>query len=82
MDATRVRAVMEAATKAVVMFAWRVVVLYGWLAGIFFPVAIGVIHDNDVQRAGLHARFVQNCILGTDEPEDECEARWNKALKP
>lgn len=40
------------------------------------------LQDRNDKLNRLHPRYVQNCVLGTDEPIEECESRWQKALKP
>lgn len=30
----------------------------------------------------IHVKFVQACELGSEEPHDECEGRWVRALVP
>jgi hypothetical protein len=34
------------------------------------------LQDRDDKLKRLHPQFVMNCVMGTDEPEGECEARW------
>lgn len=55
------------------------------LIAVLLAAAVFTYADDQILRRqldNLHPRFVQNCALGTDESEDECESRWAKAIKP
>lgn len=52
-------------------------------------ILLGAIHDieqrivrQNIVIENIHVRFVQACELGSEEPHDECEARWAKAVVP